>query len=518
MKKVIGYCISILVLTVWLFSFQSCKKDDPQPVLPIISSLSNNSGGAGTPVIIKGSNFSPEITGNTVKFNGKMAVVTSASETQITTTVPADAGTGKVTVETIEGIAEGPVFTYFVKPEISSINPTSAKHSATLTITGNNLNVSGVVVKINGTVATITSTTSTEIKVIVPIGVGTGKVAVETLGGIADGPILNYILTITVSTLAGNSTSGYADGTAAEARFNSPIGIAFDSQDNLYVCDRANHRIRKITPDGLTTTFAGSGVQGTANGEGILAEFSSPRGITRDAQGNFYITNTGKNIINKMTSTATVTTIAGDGGIGGYADGVGTSASFFFPTGIVFDQQGNLIIADLANARLRKLVPTSGVVTTIAGNGGTDFLAGNGIAAQLTPSSIIMDNKSNLYIADGDKYILNMTSTGDVSIFAGNGVVGFADGSNDISSFNIPQGITITKDGDLIVSDTGNHRIRLISKGIVSTIAGDGTAGWVDGDGSIARFNSPAGIAVNSKGQIFICDRLGHTIRKMTME
>ena len=517
MKKCFGYCIAILALTGWIFSLHGCKKDDPQPALPIISSISNNAGGTGTPVIIKGSNFSPEITGNAVKFNGKSAVVTSASETEIATTVPADAGTGKVTVETIAGIAEGPEFAYFVKPEINSINPTSAKHSTALTITGSNLNVPGVVVKINGTVATITSTTSTELKVTVPIGVGTGKVEVETLGGIADGPILDYILTVTVSTLAGNSTSGYADGTAAEARFNSPIGIAFDSQDNLYVCDRFNHRIRRITPDGLTTTFAGSGVSGAANGEGVLAEFSHPRAITRDAQGNFYITNTGKNIINKMTSGGTVTTIAGDG-IGGYADGVGTSAIFSIPTGIIFDRQENLIIADLGNARVRKLVPTSGVVTTIAGNGAVDFLAGNGTAAQLTPSSLIMDDKSNLYIADGTKYILKMTPTGDVSIFAGNGLQAFADGSNDISSFNTPQGITITKGGDLIVSDTNNHLIRLISKGIVSTIAGDGTAGWVDGDGTIARFNFPAGIAINSKGQIFICDRGGHTVRKMTME
>lgn len=168
-----------------------------------------------------------------------------------------------------------------------------------------------------------------------------------------------------VTTIAGSS-QGYLDGIGTVAKFNGPAGVAVDNNGTLYVADRLNHRIRKISSTGIVSTFAGSGVQGGLDGIGIQAQFKFPMSVAIDLVGNIYVADAGNHRIRKITSDGVVTTLAGS--TSGFADGVGILAQFHFPEGIALDETGTIFISDTGNLRIRKITST-GVVTTLAGNG-----------------------------------------------------------------------------------------------------------------------------------------------------
>jgi DNA-binding beta-propeller fold protein YncE len=204
---------------------------------------------------------------------------------------------------------------------------------------------------------------------------------------------------VTVSTFAGSGTAGYLDGTGTAAQFNQPYGLAFDSTGNLYVADLQNHRIRRITPSGVVTTFAGSGVNGNVNGTGTAAQFNYPAGIAVDSAGNVYVADNGNRRIRKISPGGVVTTLAGSGAAG-FADGTGVAALFNGPTGIAVDSAANVYVADRGNHRIRKITP-GGVVTTIAGTGVLGFADGLGSTAQFyNPSDMGIDSTGNIYVAD----------------------------------------------------------------------------------------------------------------------
>ena len=158
----------------------------------------------------------------------------------------------------------------------------------------------------------------------------------------------------TVSTLAGNGTLGFAEGTGAVARFYQPTGLAFDADGNMYVADNQNHRIRKITPAGEVSTFAGSGTAGFADGSGTAAQFESPFGVAVDVGGNVYVADTYNHRIRKINPAGVVSTLAGNGSYG-YADGGGAAAKFYVPKGVAVDPAGNVYVADENNNRIRKI-------------------------------------------------------------------------------------------------------------------------------------------------------------------
>jgi gliding motility-associated-like protein len=203
-----------------------------------------------------------------------------------------------------------------------------------------------------------------------------------------------------VSTVAGNGTIGFSNGVGAAAMFHSPCGITVDVDGNIYVADQFNNAIRKITPGGLVTTLAGNGSYGATNGTGSGASFSQPVDVAVDAAGNVFVADEGNSLIRKVTPNGVVTTVAGTGSPG-FADGVTTSAVFSFPSGIVVDATGNLYVSDAVyNQRIRKITP-GGVVTTLAGNGSIGFVNGVGTSASFSyPYGIGIDNNGNLYIAD----------------------------------------------------------------------------------------------------------------------
>ncbi|MDR2208255.1 MAG: hypothetical protein LBE22_04695 [Azoarcus sp.] len=265
-----------------------------------------------------------------------------------------------------------------------------------------------------------------------------------------------------VSTLAGGEY-GFADGVGSDARFNRPAGIAIDAVGNLYVADILNHRIRKITPAGEVSTLAG-GEEGFADGIGSDARFYEPVGIAIDVAGNLYVTDRQNHRICKITPPGEVSTLAG--GERGFADGIGGDAEFYTPEGIAIDAAGNLYVTDndvtdFENHRIRKITP-AGEVSTFAGGriGIADGIGGD--AKFYGPTDITIDAAGNLYVADnGNDRIRKITLAGEVSTLAGGGK-GFADGIGSDAKFYGPYGIASDAAGNLYVVDGGNHRIRKI--------------------------------------------------------
>jgi sugar lactone lactonase YvrE len=339
--------------------------------------------------------------------------------------------------------------------------------------------------------------------------------------------------TATMSTLAGTAgTFGSADGTGTAASFDEPIGIAVDASGNLYVADSYNDTIRKITAAGVVSTIAGkAGTLGSTDGTGTAASFVDPEGVAVDASGNLYIADTGNCTIRKITAAGVVSTLAGSSlSSWGSADGTGTAARFNYPTGITVDASGNLYVTDTENDTIRKITP-AGVVTTLAGKAGViGYADGTGTAAKFyNPEGITVDASGNLYVTDGNGYstIRKITSAGVVTILAGN-ITEFGhheDGTGTAAFFSEPEGIAVDASGNLYVADWGDDTIRKVTaEGVVTTVAGWANGcGSSDGTGSIttgspAFFCEPMGIAVDASGNLYVADTGNSTIRKITSE
>jgi sugar lactone lactonase YvrE len=406
---------------------------------------------------------------------------------------------------------------------ISSISPSVGPYSTLVTITGAGFsaNAAGDSVKFNGVGAVVQQASTTQLTVVVPKAAGTGPVTVQAGSQAGSGPVFNFIYTITVSTLAGKGTAGFADGTGIAAQFNTPAGIVTDALGNIYVGDEGNHRIRKITATGFVSTFAGSGTAGFADGNGNAAKFRFPTGVAADAQGNIFVADAGNNSIRKITPAGVVSTLAGSGSFtGGFADGNGSAAQFNSPTGVATDAQGNIYVADFLNNRIRKITP-AGVVSTLAGNGTIGFADGNATAAQFHFSNgVSTDSQGNVYVADnGNNRIRKISPSGVVSTLAGSGTPGFADGSSTAAQFYGPSSVTTDTYGNIYVADFANQRIRKISpNGVASTLAGSGIKGFADGSGSVALFNNPIAVASDTQGNLYVAEYGSNRIRLINVQ
>jgi streptogramin lyase len=251
-----------------------------------------------------------------------------------------------------------------------------------------------------------------------PFGVATdaaGNVYVADAGN-------NQIRMITpagvVSVFAGTGASGAGNGTAGSATFNSPMGVAVDGSGNVYVADYGNDLIRKINTAGAVSTFAGSGATGADNGADTLATFNLPESVAVDAAGNLYVADNGNDLIRKITPAGMVSTLAGSG-IAGSANGTGTAASFNSPFGVAVDGTGNVYVADAGNNQIRKIT-AAGVVSTFAGSGAKGANNATGAAASFnTPSGIVVDGAGNVYVADeNNNLIRKITTAGMVTTIA----------------------------------------------------------------------------------------------------
>lgn len=320
---------------------------------------------------------------------------------------------------------------------------------------------------------------------------------------------------VTVSTLAG-STRGFLDGIGVTAQFNGPVSIATDTSGNVYVADTNNQKIRKITPAGIVTTLAGS-TQGLVDGNGTGAKFNFPQGITVDTSGNIFVADTNNYCIRKITPTGIVSIIAG-APISGYRDGMGTNARFGILNGIAIDSQGTIYVSEPNDMRIRKIT-SAGLVTTFAGGSGAGSKDGVGTLASFKyPQGLATDVAGNIYVADTyNMKIRKITPAGVVTTLVGSGSAGFVDGTGTVAQFNYPSGVATDLLGNVYVTDEGNGRIRKITPtGIVTTLAGSGIGGFADGNGSVAQFNNPRSISIDPSNNVYIGDYLNHKIRKIT--
>lgn len=348
------------------------------------------------------------------------------------------------------------------------------------------------------------------------------------------GATLNVIATVPsvgsypITTFAGSSIeSGSVNGVRTNARFNSPNGIAVDSLGTIFVADEGNHVIRSILPDGTVSILAGSaGFGGATDGSAPNARFRFPKGVAMGNAGFVLVADTFNHAIRRVAPDGTVSTLAGSLGSKGTVDGTGTQARFSDPTGIAVDSSGTIYVTDRTAHTIRKVTP-QGVVSTFAGlanNPGSSD--GTGSAARFdNPTGIGVDAAGNVYVSDTfNSTIRKITPAGVVTTLAGAPTqVGSTDGTATLARFRFPNGIAVDAAGFVYVADGSNAVIRKVSpSGDVLTISGLAVVrGSVDGTGINARFQTPLGIAVAGNGDLWITDvnlsNSAGTIRKGTL-
>ena len=313
-------------------------------------------------------------------------------------------------------------------------------------------------------------------------------------------------------------------GTATIAGLNGPQDVAIGPKGSILIADTGNGAIRQVDSTGIITSISGNGSIGLS-GDGVATTLAmvSPFGVTVDSNGNVYVAEYGTNRIRKVDSSGKITTAIGDG-IQGFAGdgGPANKVEMSLPTGVAVDSSGNVYFADSLNNRIRKLA--GGNVSTVAGNGLLSRSGDGGAAtsAQLnTPLGVAVDAGAagNLYIADTANNVVRRVSNGVISNFAGTGTAGSSgDGSAATGAqLNGPQGMAVDSAGNLYIADTQNHRVRKVTGGTISTVAGSGTAGF-GGDGGAAgsaQLNLPFGVAVDAAGNLYIAEFANNRVRKV---
>jgi sugar lactone lactonase YvrE len=319
-----------------------------------------------------------------------------------------------------------------------------------------------------------------------------------------------YAATATVSTYSGSLTYGLTNGAVSTSQFYNPQGICTDLQGNMYVADSYNNVIRKITPGGITSTYAGNGTLGYVDGPAASAEFYAPAGVAADAQGNIYVSDMGNNIIRKISSTGVVSTLAGKG-YAGYADGAGVDAVFKSPAGIAVDAQGNVYVADRGNNAIRE-ISAAGIVTTMAGNPtpGQGDLTGI-LASFNSPTGVAVDTQGNVYVADQNNYaIREISPAGLVTTLVGNYLIK--------TTIPAPTGICRDSQGNLYITDASGRVLELSTGNILFSLAGNiGSSGFANGVNTNAIFNNPQALTVDASGNIYVADQYNNMIRKIAV-
>ena len=334
----------------------------------------------------------------------------------------------------------------------------------------------------------------------------------------------------TISTIAGTGKAGFSGdgGPAVKATLSNPLGLTLDVAGNLYFADFYNNRVRRISPDGTITTYVGDGIYAFSGdgGSAINASLQQPNTVATDSIGNLYVGDFG-NHVRKITPSGTITTVAGNGTRGYTGDGGGaTSAEIDFPGGLALDAAGNLLISsgDDGNGDLsaiRKVAP-NGMITTVAGNGIPGYSGDGGPAVNATvnlPTGLAIAPNGDLYFADQLNHRIRKISNGIITTIAGNGTAGFSGdgGPATAAELDRPTGICFDSAGNLYIADRQNNRVRVVlSDGMIATVAGNGVSG-ASGDGGLALDAAivPWGITMSGSNLYVSGAAVDNTIRML---
>jgi uncharacterized protein (TIGR03437 family) len=337
----------------------------------------------------------------------------------------------------------------------------------------------------------------------------------------------------TIDTYAGNDAIFADAGKAATAaHLVGPNNMAVDGQGNVYISASGLSMVLKVAANtGVISVFAGNGLTsgGGDGGLAVGASLGSPQGLAFDSSGDLYIVDWSNSNVRKVDTHGIITTVAGDGGQGGFSGdgGPATKALLANPTGIAVDKSGDLYIADRGNQRIRMVAASSGIISTIAGSSTTGYAGDGGPAANATfrlPTSVAIDGSGNLYIADQNNCAIRRISTsGIITTVAGTGQFGYSgdNGQATKAMLSGPQGVAVDASGNLYIADSGNERIRYVNNanGSISTIAGTGTAGF-SGDGSAATaatFSNPVAVALDASNNVYVADSDNNRIRRFAL-
>ncbi len=527
---------------------------------PAITSLSPNSayvGSGATTVTINGTDF---VSGATAIVGGAQQAATFVSATQLTTTLTmAQLSTvGTLTVMVVnpdEGTSNTVTFTVLQLPlqlapaTLAFGNETVGSESAPQVVTVTNGTAAAIAIttitldlglnpgdfaQTNNCPATLEAGADCQITVTFqPNGVGAKSAGLlisdnntslpteaVNMTGTGTGGILQ-VNPGNLKTIAGNGTAGYTgdNGPATAAELNDPDGVNFDAQGNMYIADILNNVIRKVDTSGNISTVAGNGTAGFSGDSGLAtaAELNGPFGAIPDSAGNLYVEDTLNARIRRVdATTGIITTIAGNGTFGFSGDGgPATAAVVAEVQGARFDAAGNFYVAQCGPAAIRK-INTAGIITTVAGNGTDGFSGDGGLAtsAQLNcPSGVAIDAAGELFIADYlNNRIRKVNAAGVISTIAGNGTPGFTgDGGPALAAeINLPNDVNLDAAGDVYIADSGNNRIREINTaGVISTVVGG-----LDNAGS-AGINGPSAIALDKAGNLYFSDSGNNAVREV---
>ncbi|MCA1683926.1 MAG: DUF11 domain-containing protein, partial [Actinobacteria bacterium] len=349
------------------------------------------------------------------------------------------------------------------------------------------------------------------------------------LGGLASPASAAITDAWTISTVAGTGTFGSSGdgGAATGAQLGFPIGVAADAAGNRYIADTFNHRVRKVDAAGIITTVAGTGDQGFAGdgGPATAARLNLPSDVAADAAGNLFIADYNNQRVRRVDASGVITTVAGDGIKGASGDGgPATAAQLSDPDFVALDRVGNLYISEFGSSRIRK-VDAAGIITTVAGNGKTGFGGDGGPAtsARLAyPGDVAVDAAGNIFIADpGNQRVRKVDTSGIITTVAGNGTQGFkGDGGNATQArLNTPIGLAVQGSGNLFIADLYNYRIRRVdTAGTIVSVAGIGVSGST-GDGGpafAANLSGPDTLALGPDGlSLYVAEPTGNRVRRV---
>ena len=449
--------------------------------------------------------------------SGAAASPVTAQPTTLSFSV--NAGAAAPPTQSVVIVSPGSTLTYTAAASTTgggpwlSVSPASGNVNATLTIS---VNPAGLAAgSYNGTI-TVTPSGAGNTPLTIPVKLTVNAAASQGI----------------ISTVAGNGFVPFsAEGGAATGAALAVSAVAVDGSGNLYIADTVSNKILKVSASGIITTFAGNGSITYAgdNGPATKASFFTPLGVAADSNGNVYIADSGNNRVRKVDAGGTITTVAGTGAPGLSGDGgPAASANIWSPSAVAVDTSGNLYIAEAGNNRVRK-VDTNGIIHTFAGGAVLVGFSGDGSAAVgaglFLPGGLAVDKSGNVYISDiGNNRIRKVDTAGVIHTVAGNGTKGFSGDGGPATSAMLNMsgahaGLGVDGAGNLYIPDIANHRVRKVdTTGVIATVAGNGIAGFSgdNGPATSAGLNNPNDVAVDNSGNFYISDSTNNRVRKVT--